>query len=109
MVKAEAITGIALNGSGSQNCSACRKGKQTWNIIPWVTQEQSTKVLGQVFSDICGPIETTSIEGYQYFITFTNNYSQLSECMQMDGVDAKDLQSQESNVSTTNLREQIAK
>src|SRR5258708_21279542 len=75
MVKAEAITGIALNGSGSQNCSACRKGKQTQSIILQVTQEWSTKVLGRVFSDICGLIETTSIEGYWYFITFTDDFS----------------------------------
>ncbi len=46
MVKAEAITGVALNRSGSQNCSACQKGKQMQNIIPQVTQEQSTEVLG---------------------------------------------------------------
>src|SRR5258708_29499232 len=46
-----------------------------WNIIPQVTQEWSTEVLGWVFSNICGPIETTSIKGYQYFITFTNNFS----------------------------------
>src|SRR5258708_2368259 len=75
MVKTEAITGIVLNGSGSQNCLACQKGKQMRNIILQVTQEQSTEVLGQVFSDICGPIETTSIKGYQYFITFTDDFS----------------------------------
>src|SRR5258705_12250286 len=75
MVKTEAITGIALNGSGSQNCLACWKGKQTQNIIPQVTQEQSTEVLGWVFSDICGPIETTSIKGYWCFITFTDDFS----------------------------------
>ncbi len=75
MVKAKAITGVALNGSGSQDCSACWKGKQMWNIILQVTQEWSTKVLGQVFSDICGPIETTSIKGYQYFITFMDDFS----------------------------------
>src|SRR5258708_10490014 len=75
MVKTEAITGVALNGSGSQNCLACRKGKQMWNIILQVTQEWSTKVLGRVFSNICGPIETTSIKGYQYFITFMDDFS----------------------------------
>ena len=78
MVKAEAITGIALNGSGSQNCSACRKGKQMQSIILQVTQERSTKVLGRVFSNICGPIETTSIEGYRYFITFTDDFSRYT-------------------------------
>ena len=74
MVNADAITGIEVIGNSSGNCSACHKGKQTWSIIPWITQDQATEVLGQIFSDICGPIDT-SIEGYCYFITFTDDFS----------------------------------
>src|SRR5260370_12029709 len=63
-------------GGSSGDCSACHKhkGKQTWSLIPQVTQDQATEVLGQIFSNICGPIDT-SIEGYCYFITFTNDFS----------------------------------
>src|SRR5260370_5954152 len=47
-------------------------------MIPCATQDQATKVLGQVFSNICGPIENPSIEGYWYFITFTNDFSRYT-------------------------------
>ena len=47
-------------------------------MIPRATQDQATKVLGRVFSDICGPIENPSIEGYQYFITFTDDFSRYT-------------------------------
>ncbi len=74
MVQSEAITGMEVVGDRSQSCSACHKGKQTWNMIPKVTEERSSEVLGQVFSNICGPIDS-SIKGYQYFITFTDDFS----------------------------------
>src|SRR5258708_32898641 len=78
MVQANAITGIKVVGSRSEACSTCCKGKQTWSMIPCATQDQATKVLGQVFSNICGPIKNPSIEGYWYFITFTNDFSQYT-------------------------------
>src|SRR5260370_20996261 len=76
MVQDDAITGIEVVGSGNGSCSACHKhkGKQTWSLIPQVTQDWATEVLGWIFSDICGPIDT-SIEGYCYFITFTDDFS----------------------------------
>ena len=40
-----------------------------------VVQLISFHCLHWVSSNICGPIETTSIEGYWYFITFTNDFS----------------------------------
>ena len=74
MVHANAITGIEVVGGSSGDCSACCKGKQTWSLIPQVTQDQYTEVLGHIFSDICSPIDT-SIKGYHYFITFTDDFS----------------------------------
>ncbi len=75
MAKEGVITGMEVEGPGSGNCSTCLKGKQTWSNIPHVTEEQSTKVLSRVFSDLCGPMETLTTEGHHYFITFTNDYS----------------------------------
>src|SRR5260370_4621234 len=74
MVQADAITGITVVGSGNGSCSACCKGKQTRSLIPQVTQDWAMEVLGWIFSDICGLIDT-SIKGYHYFITFTNDFS----------------------------------
>src|SRR5260370_18420576 len=75
MVRADAITGIEAVGSRSEACSTCHKGKQTQSMIPHATQDRATEVLRQVFSNICGPIENPPIEGYWYFITFTNDFS----------------------------------
>src|SRR5260370_1604194 len=74
MVNANAITSIEVVGGSSGDCSACHKGKQTWNLIPQVTQDRAMEVLGQIFSDICGPIDTPT-KGYCYSITFTNDFS----------------------------------
>ena len=46
MVQSEAITGMEVVGDRSELCSACHKGKQTWNMIPKTTEERSSKVLG---------------------------------------------------------------
>src|SRR5260370_37334420 len=46
MVQSEAITGMEVVGDRSESCSACHKGKQTWNMIPKATEERSSKVLG---------------------------------------------------------------
>ncbi len=74
MVKSDKVDGMEISGDGVRNCSACQKGKQTWKVIPHSTQEQVTEV-GWVFSDICGPMETSTVEGFHYFITFTDDYS----------------------------------
>ncbi len=36
------------------------------------------EVLGWVFSDICGLMETSKVKGFHYSITFTNDYSQFT-------------------------------
>ncbi len=43
--------------------------------IPCTTHDWSSEVLGRVFSNLCGLMETSSIKGYQYFITFTDDHS----------------------------------
>src|SRR5260370_22001331 len=40
MVQSKAITGMEVIGDRSELCSACHKGKQTWNMIPKATEER---------------------------------------------------------------------
>src|SRR5260370_42664414 len=63
MVQAEVTIGMEVVRDRNHSCSACHKGKQTRDIIPKVTENRSLEVLGQVFSDICCPVDS-SIEGY---------------------------------------------
>ena len=63
MAQDDLVEGMTLMGSGMPDCSACQKGKQTWQEIPHATHERAGEVLGWVYSDLCGPMETSSIEG----------------------------------------------
>ncbi len=69
---------MTVDGNGTGDCSTCQKGKQTRSPIPHITHDQSPHVLGQVFSNLCGPMETPSIEGYWYFVTFTDDHSRYT-------------------------------
>ena len=37
--------------------------------------ERVNDLLGLIHSDVCGPLSSTARGGYQYFITFTNDFS----------------------------------
>lgn len=55
-------------------CVTCLEGKQT--RLPFKSSTtRATKLLEIVHSDICGPMETTSIGGAKYYITFIDDYS----------------------------------
>ena len=78
MAKKGVVTSMEVEGEGSRSCSTCQKGKQTCSVIPCVTEERSSEVLGRVFSDLCGPMESPTLEGYWYFITFTDDFSRYT-------------------------------
>lgn len=55
-------------------CVTCLQGKQT--RLPLKQSETcTTKVLQLVHSDICGPMETSSLGGARYFMTLIDDYS----------------------------------
>ena len=37
--------------------------------------ERASDLLGLIHADVCGPISSISKGGYQYFITFTDDFS----------------------------------
>ena len=55
-------------------CESCLLGKMT--KAPFTGHnERVDDLLGLVHSDVCGPISSTARGGYQYFITFIDDYS----------------------------------
>ena len=44
-------------------------------MIPSESDVESPRVLHRMYSDVCGPMETTAQKGYCYFITFIDGYS----------------------------------
>ena len=62
-----------LDFSDSEQCIDRIKGKYAKTIKKGATR--STGVLEIIHTDICGPLSVTSVDGYDSFITFTNDNS----------------------------------
>ena len=55
-------------------CKGCAKGKNIKNPFP--KSETKTKgMLELIHSDVCGPMPSTSLSGYEYYVTFIDDYS----------------------------------
>ena len=57
-----------------ETCESCFLGKMT--KAPFAGHnERASDLLGLIHTDVCGPISSISRGGYQYFITFTDDFS----------------------------------
>ena len=56
-------------------CKGCLAGKMCRKPFPTVGEIWSTRKLHLVHSDICGPMQTQSIGGANYFVTFIDDYT----------------------------------
>ena len=55
-------------------CKGCAKGKNIKNPFP--KSETKTKgTLELIHSDVCRPMSSTSLSGFEYYITFIDDYS----------------------------------
>ena len=57
------------------DCEGRVLGKSHRTAIPKVSNSRASKLLELVHSDVCGPIETESIGGARYFVSFIDDYS----------------------------------
>ena len=55
-------------------CKGCTQGKNTKNPYP-KSDSKEKWILDIIHSDICGPIQTTSLSGYVYYASFIDDYS----------------------------------
>jgi transposase InsO family protein len=82
MVKNGMVNGMSIVPDAKDEpeaiCSACLRGKQTRKPIPSETETRATEPLGRVYSDVCGPMSTQSQEGYQYYMSITDDFSWYS-------------------------------
>ena len=63
---------IQINREGV--CKVCAQGKNTKN--PYLSSNSESKgVLDIVHSDVCRPMQTTSLRGYFYYASFIDYYS----------------------------------
>ena len=57
-----------------ETCDSCLLGKMT--KAPFTGKgERATDLLALIHTDVCGPLSTHARGGYQYFITFTDDFS----------------------------------
>ena len=56
-------------------CEGCLAGKMCRKPFPTVGEIRSTRKLQLVHSDVCGPMQTQSIGGAKYFVTFIDDYT----------------------------------
>ena len=50
------------------------QGKNTNNTFP-KSNRKAKGILDIIHSDICGPMQTTSLSGYSYYASFIDDYS----------------------------------
>jgi transposase InsO family protein len=54
-------------------CNGCAQGKNIKN--PFSKRNSKAGVLELIHSDVCGPMPSTSISGYVYYVSFIDDYS----------------------------------
>ena len=60
------------------DCEACIKGKMIRESFPKKSFNPAKKRLDVIVTDVCGPMQTNSIGGNRYFVTFIDEYSRYS-------------------------------
>lgn len=77
ILKLEKIAdGISINKGSTEkfNCEECAMGKLS-QTISREPRERCTKILEMIHTDLAGPIKPIAREGFQYAISFTDDYS----------------------------------
>ena len=69
------VTGIPyLKIEHEGTCKGCAQGKNIKNPFP----KSDTKIKGMlelIHYDVCGPMPSISLSGYEYYVTFIDDYS----------------------------------
>ena len=67
-----------LSQLSSLPCESCELGKQSRVSFPKKVNSRASTPFSLVHSDIWGPCRTTSTLGYQYFVTFIDDFSRCT-------------------------------
>jgi transposase InsO family protein len=71
----KAVTGLPeLKGDHEGICNGCAQGKNIKNPFP-KRDNKAEGVLELIHSDVCGPMPSSSISGYVYYVSFIDDYS----------------------------------
>jgi hypothetical protein len=69
------VTGLPkLKGDHEGVCDGCAQGKNVKN--PFSKRDSKAEgVIELIHSNVCGPMPSSSINGYVYYVSFINDYS----------------------------------
>ena len=73
--KDDMVTGIPPLIDVKNPCEGCLMGKQARLPFPKKSDSKSTKPLELIHSDVCGPLNVSSLGGSRYFMTVIDDYS----------------------------------
>ena len=59
--------------SNSNDCNGCLLGKMVRTSCPKVSDTRASDILELIHSDVCGPMQTDSIGGSRYMVTFIDD------------------------------------
>lgn len=78
LIKSEMVTGIDKNLKIQEVefCEPCVNGKM--KRFPFGTRTRSNRVLEIIHTDVCGPITPNTYDGYRYFVTFIDDFSNFT-------------------------------
>lgn len=71
------VEGFTFNGK-LLNCTSCIKGKMHRQPFPKGKAKRAKELLGIVHTDLCGPMNVSSIGGSRYFISFIDDLSRMT-------------------------------
>ena len=75
-VQNELVQGIDIERMTELSfCEGCLAGKMCRKPFPTVGEIRLTRKLQLVHSDVCDPMQTQSIGGAKYFVTFIDDYT----------------------------------
>lgn len=78
MTDPEIASGVVYKRSESSAfCESCVKGKAVKHSLKPLGKIRSTRPLGIIHSDVCGPMQTPTSSGKKYMITFTDDYTRM--------------------------------
>jgi hypothetical protein len=59
-------------------CKGCAQGKNIKNPFR-KSDSKAERILELIHSDVCGPMPSTSLSGYEYYVSFIDDYSHKTQ------------------------------
>lgn len=78
MQKKKMVVGLPSFEVNREVCGACKRGKQARDAFPKESLTKTKEKLEIVHTDVCGPMQTMSLNGSRYFLLFVDDYTHMS-------------------------------